>query len=268
MSQLAVPLTNGGPPSAEDYWAIAEPSPRRVRVVFAGETIADSRRVMLFRERGHLPVYYFPRGDVRTDLLVPSGRTETDAQKGTATFWNVRAGSRVAEQGAWRFNAGTPQWPEMSEYIAFDWPSMDAWYEEDEEVFVHPRDPYKRVDVLASTRHVRVVLGGVTVADSHRPRLLFETGLPTRYYLPPEDVRLDLLHPTDTHTRCPYKGIASYWSVRVGDQTFDDIVWSYPEPIPECPKVAGLLCFFNERVDALYVDEELQPRPKTRWSRD
>jgi uncharacterized protein (DUF427 family) len=153
----------------------------------------------------------------------------------------------------------------LQNYVSFAWDKMDAWYEEEEEVFVHARDPHKRVDVLPSSRHVRVVIAGETVAETQQPHLLFETSLPTRYYIPREDVRMDLLEPASLKTRCPYKGIASYWSAKIGDHVVKNVVWSYPEPIPECPKIKGLLCFFNERVD-LYVDGELQPRPQTPWS--
>ena len=131
---------------------------------------------------------------------------------------------------------------------------------------MHARDPHKRVDVLVSSRHVQVGIGGEIVADTRRPYLLFETWLPTRYYLPRDDVRMDLLEPSGLTTRCPYKGLATYWSVRVGEATERNVVWSYAEPIPECPKINGLLCFFNERVD-LTVDGVLQPRPQTPWSR-
>jgi uncharacterized protein (DUF427 family) len=138
---------------------------------------------------------------------------------------------------------------------------------DDEEVFVHARDPYKRVDILNSTRHVRVVIGGQTVAETRRPALLFETSLPTRYYIPPEDVRMDLLEPSNAETRCPYKGKASYWSYPGGDRVERNIVWTYEEPIPDAAKIKGRLSFFNERVD-IYVDGELQPRPRTPWSRE
>ena len=130
---------------------------------------------------------------------------------------------------------------------------------------VHPRDPYHRVDVLNSSRHVKVVIDGTVVAETRRPRLLFETSLPTRYYVPKADVRLDLLEPTDTVTQCPYKGRASYWSVRVGNEVRKDLVWGYPFPIPECSKIENLMCFYNEHVD-IYVDGELQERPRTPWS--
>lgn len=242
-----------------------EPSPRWVRVKFGGEFIADSNRVMLSRETGHLPVYYFPREDVRMDLLEASDYTTYSPYKGEAAHWTVKAGGKAAENAAWSYSDPPPERSELKGYLAFYWNKMDAWYEEEEEIFVHPRDPYKRVDVIPSSRHVRVIIDGETVADTRRPSLLFETFLPTRYYFPKEDVRMDLLEPTDTHTRCPYKGIASYWSVKIGDTIYKDIVWTYLDPIPECPKVEGLLCFFNEKV-TLYVDGELQERPKTPWS--
>ena len=140
---------------------------------------------------------------------------------------------------------------------------MEAWYEEEEQIFKHPRDPYHRVDVVESSRHIRVEIGGQTVAESRRPRLLFETGLPTRYYLPVEDVRMDLLEATETTSVCPYKGQASYWRL-AGDPAGRDVAWSYQNPIPECPRIKGLISFFNERVDALHVDDELQPKPTHR----
>jgi len=243
-----------------------EPSPRWVRVKFGGETIADSKRVLLVRESRRLPAYYFPRADVRADLLVPTDRRTPSQHKGVGTYWNVTVGQRSAEHAAWSYADPPADYRAIAGYVTFDWNKMDAWYEEEEEVFVHPRDPYKRVDVIPSSRHVRVVVGGTPIADSRRPMLLFETGLPTRYYLPREDVRMDLLTPTTRSTRCPYKGVASYWTASVGDTVAEDIVWSYEHPIPECPKIAGLLSFYNERVDAIYVDGELETKPRTPWS--
>jgi uncharacterized protein (DUF427 family) len=142
---------------------------------------------------------------------------------------------------------------------------MDAWFEEDEEVFTHPRDPYTRVDILPSSRHVRVEVDGVTLAESASPRLLFETGLPVRYYLPKTHVRMDLLTPTDSESHCPYKGQAQWWSVRVGDSLHEDLAWSYRAPLPESQKIAGLVAFYNEKVD-IYVDGVLQERPRTKFS--
>ena len=156
----------------------------------------------------------------------------------------------------------------IKDFVAFYWDRVDHWYEEDEEIFVHPRDPYKRVDVVQSSRPVEVVLGGAVVAETRRARFLFETRLPTRYYIPPEDVRMELLVPSDKKTRCPYKGKARYWSAKMGDRLFEDIVWSYPEPIAECPKIKGYLCFYNEQVDEIRVDGKAVPRPVTPWSKD
>jgi uncharacterized protein (DUF427 family) len=142
---------------------------------------------------------------------------------------------------------------------------MGHWFEENEEVFVHARDPYTRIDILPSDRRVRVEVEGVTVADSTNASFLFETGLPTRYYLPKTDVRMDLLTPTDTATACPYKGTARYWSINLDGQTFDDYVWGYDSPLPESQKVMGMVSFYNEKVD-IYLDEALQDRPKTKFS--
>jgi len=153
----------------------------------------------------------------------------------------------------------------LRDLIRFDWDAMDEWLEEDEPVYVHPRDPYTRVDILASSRHVRVEVDGVTVADSDRPRILFETGLPPRYYLPLPDIRAELLIPSGTQTHCPYKGTAGYWSVDAGHGVHHDLVWIYRAPLPESQKIAGLACFYNEKVD-IYLDGELQQRPRTHFS--
>src|SRR5712692_1957822 len=234
-----------------------ENSSRRVRTHFGGIPVADSRHALLVWESKRPPIYYFPAGDVRMDLL----KATNDASD--KTRFTLQVESRVAENAAWSYNRPGPDWERLKDHMAFFWNKMDAWYEEDDEVFVHPRDPYVRVDVLNSSRHVRVELDGHVLADTHRPHLLFETGLPPRYYIPKLDVRMDLLEATDSHTMCPYKGTATYWSVRVGDAVHQDLVSSYPAPIPECPKIVSLLSFYNERVD-IYVDGELQPRPLPR----
>lgn len=137
---------------------------------------------------------------------------------------------------------------------------MEEWLEEDEPVYTHPRDPYTRVDILASSRHVRVELDGVTLAESHSPHLLFETGLVTRYYLPLADLRREFLRPSQSQTYCPYKGTARYWSVEVNGKAYPDLVWIYRTPLPESQKIAGLAAFYNDRVD-LYVDSVLQSKP-------
>jgi uncharacterized protein (DUF427 family) len=142
---------------------------------------------------------------------------------------------------------------------------MDHWFEEDEEILAHPRDPYHRVDILRSSRHIRVELDGIILAETKNPTILFETSLPLRFYIPMEDVQMKVLEKTSSKTICPYKGAASYWSVSVAGKIYRNLVWTYQEPFLESKKIEGLLCFFNEKVD-LFVDGELQERPKTLWS--
>jgi uncharacterized protein (DUF427 family) len=263
VTQQRVPI-HGDP----GHWIHVSDSPRHVRVMFGGETIADSKRVKLVREPEVLPAYYFPKADVRTELFVPSQHKSRCSVKGEASYWSIQAGAQRAENASWSYTDPLPEATALEGHFAFQWDKMDKWMEEDEEIFKHARDPYKRVDVLPSKRHVQVVIDGQTVADTHRPHLLFETNHPVRYYLPREDVRMDMLVSSATTSRCPYKGPASYWSVKIGDNLFDDMVWGYLEPIPECPKIKGLLCFFHERGCDIYVDGEKIPQPKTKWARE
>jgi len=251
-----------------DYKITFEPSPRRVRVQLNGEWIADSTKAHLLFETRHLPVYYFPRSDVRLDLLTPTEHHSFCPYKGTASYWTIRVGDRMSENAVWGYPEPYDEVTAIQDFVAFYWDRVDHWYEEDEEIFVHPRDPYKRVDAVASSRHVQVVLGGEIVADTRRACFLFETRLPTRYYIPQEDVRMELLVPSEKTSACPYKGRARYWSAKIGGRDYPDIVWFYPEPIPECPKIRGLLSFFNEQVDAILVDGIEVPRPVTPWSKD
>ncbi|GAA3131698.1 DUF427 domain-containing protein [Streptosporangium carneum] len=231
-----------------------ERAAKRVRVFFGGRAVADTTRALLVWEIPYYPTYYFPREDVAVELR-PNGRGVRSPSRGEAVLYDVEGVADAA--------LAYPDSPieELRDHVRFEWEAADAWFEEDEEVYVHARDPYTRVDVLHSSRHVRVEVDGVTVADSHSPRILFETGLPPRYYLPKTDVRLDLLSPTDTVTRCPYKGTAEYWSVNGRP----DLAWSYRTPLEESGRVAGLICFYDEKVD-VYVDGVLQERPKTPFS--
>ncbi len=238
-----------------------ETSNRRVRVMLGGEIIVDTTTPLLVWEVPYYPTYYFPAGDVRTDLFVETGETRRSPSRGDATHYVVKAGN--AEGAAYSFR--DPKIPELADHYALVWNTMDHWFEEDEEVYVHPRDPYTRIDILPSSRRVRVELDGVTVADSTNSSFLFETGLPTRYYIPKTDVRMDLLTPTGSVTACPYKGTARYWTANVNGADHADIVWAYDTPLPESQKIAGLVSFYNEKVD-IYVDEELQERPKTKFS--
>jgi len=239
-----------------------EQSPRRVRTYFGGKLIADTARALLVYETKRPPAYWFSVADVGMQYLERKGVSNESTG---AIRWRLVVKDRVVENAARAYAKPTGDLAVLEDHLTFYWDEMDAWFEEDEEVFVHPRDPYTRVDTVHSSRHVRVDVGGVMVAETRRPVLLFETGLPTRYYIPKQDVRMDLLEPTSSETRCPYKGVARYWSGPIGDKMIQDIVWSYPAPIPECPKIENLLSFYNERVD-LFVDGVLVDRPLTPFS--
>jgi uncharacterized protein (DUF427 family) len=240
-----------------------EDGPKRVRTYLGGELIADTRHPKLVWEIPYYPAYYFLREDVQMELLTPNRHTHHSASRGDAHNFTVKGGPREVEDAAWHY----PESPveELRTLVRFDWDAMDGWFEEDEEVFFHPHDPYHRLDILHSSRHVEVQVNGVTVAGTHRPTLLFETGLATRYYIPKLDVRLDVLTPTDTTSGSGYTGFARYWSVEVGGEVFEDLAWSLKTPLPEGTKVAGLVAFFNEKTDII-VDGERQERPTTLFS--
>jgi uncharacterized protein (DUF427 family) len=243
---------------------VIEPSVKRVRSFLAGQAVADTVRARLVWENPHYPAYYLPRGDVRMELLVPSLRREP-RPFGDARFFDVAVGGRVARDAAWSF----PDSPidELRDLVRIEWDAMDAWFEEDEEVFVHPHDPHKRIDVLHGSRHVTVSVLGVQIAETRRPTLVFETGLPVRYYFAKPDVRLDLLTPIEKRTGCAYKGFATYWVYQQGDRiALHDVAWSYPFPLAECVKIAGMIGFYNETLD-IHVDGVLQPKPITEFSR-
>ncbi|HEX8067894.1 MAG TPA: DUF427 domain-containing protein [Thermoleophilaceae bacterium] len=212
-----------------------EPSPKWVRGWRGADLAVDSRRASLVWEPGHaVPAYAFPRADVRIDLLGNDDLLAFDD-------------------------------PDLDGHVVVRWNAMDSWYEEDERIVGHPRDPFKRIDVRRSSRRVEVRLDDVVLAESRLARLLFETHLPVRYYLPPEDVRRDLLVPSPTTSFCAYKGQASYFSAELDGKLHRDVAWTYRDPLPDCPEVEGLVCFFNERTDVL-VDGEPVGRPQTQWS--
>jgi uncharacterized protein (DUF427 family) len=243
-----------------------DPVPQRIRAVFEGETVVDSSRAKLLHETGHLPVYYFPVEDVRTDLLERSEKHTHCPHKGEASYWSLRAGDRTADDAFWAYEEPVEPASFLRGHVALYWRVVDEWFAEDEQLFGHARDPYSRIDVYPTSRRVRVSIGGETVADSVRTRALFETAQPTRYYFPPEDVRLDLLETSPTRTRCAYKGSASHWHARAGDELHEDVAWTYSEPQHDAEPVRDLIAFYNERVD-LEVDGEAQDRPRTQWSR-
>jgi uncharacterized protein (DUF427 family) len=232
---------------------------KRVRAYLNGNIVADTYAPLLVWEIPYYPAYYIPMSDIKAEII-PSGLSEHQPRLGDGEIMHVKTEAGVAEGAARRY-PDSPV-PELRDAVRLDWAAMSEWLEEDEPVYTHPRDPYKRVDILASSRRVRVEVDGVTVAESDQPRILFETGLPPRYYLPLAAVRMDLLRPSDTSTHCPYKGTAAYWSVQTDTRLHKDVVWIYRTPLPESQKIAGLACFYNERVD-IYLDGEHQARPKS-----
>jgi uncharacterized protein (DUF427 family) len=230
-----------------------EPAPKRVRVIVGGETVADSRHAFLLHESGLQPVYYFPPRDVRSELLEPSDRVTHCPKKGDASYYTIRAGDKAVENGAWYYPSPIESAPpELEGLIAFYFDRMDRWLEEAEEIGVHPRDPYHRIDVVPSDSLVRVSLDGQVLAESRRALALFESSLPVRWYLPPEDVQVPLQR-SDKVTHCPYKGQAAYHSVDVPGG--EDLIWYYADPRPEVGAIAGRLAFWNERVEIEVVDD-------------
>lgn len=236
-----------------------EPANRRVRAYLGGQLVIDTTDPLYVWEHPHLPQWYLPLGDVADGVFEPTATTTRSPSRGTASHYTVRAGGKEAVDAAWRY-ADSPI-EALRDRVRIDWNAMDAWFEEDEEVIIHPRSPTARIAILPSSRHVVVRVGGVVVAESRRPTFLHETGLPMRTYLPKPDVRMDLLVPTDTTTGCPYKGWASYWTLRLPDGSeLPDIAWSYPTPLRESQPIAGLVAFYDTQVD-VEIDGIAQPRP-------
>jgi uncharacterized protein (DUF427 family) len=241
-----------------------QPVPRRIRAMLAGETVVDSTRVLYVWEWSHYPQYYIPLADVRPGVLVAEGHIQ-HSPRGTVEGHGLRVGE-VHRPRAAKLLADSPV-EGLSGTVRFEWAALDAWFEEDEQVFVHPRNPYVRVDALRSTRPVRVELDGAVLADASSPVMVFETGLPTRYYLNRTEVNFQHLVATDTVTSCPYKGTTSrYWSVRVGDTVHHDLAWAYDFPTRQLLPVTGMIAFYNEKVDISLSGQRLE-RPKTHFFR-
>ena len=241
-----------------------EPVPRRIRAYLGAEQVLDTTRAMYVWEWPNYPQYYIPLADVRRDLLVNEGHTQRTG-RGVAELHGLRVGevhrpraARLITESAVDGLDGT---------VRFEWAALDAWFEEDEQVFVHPRSPYVRVDALRSNRPVRVELDGVVLADTVSPVMVFETGLPTRYYVSRTDVCFEHLVPTDTVTACPYKGVTSgYWSVRAGATVHQDLAWAYDFPTRQLLPITGMVAFYNEKVD-IFVGGQLLERPETHFFR-
>lgn len=245
---------------------ILEPARRRVRALVDGLWVIDSDHAIALYEQGSTPRWYLPVADARTDLLVVNGLVTDTTARGPAHWCDLHLPERVIENAAWTHPAPPPQAPRLDGLISFEWNYMDAWFEEDDEIIVHPRSPYTRIDVLRSSRHVHVELNGVTLADTRRPLILLEGGHnPERYYIPWDDVATTLLEPSQSFTGCPYKGTASYWNVRIEDVVYHDVFWEYRHPLWQVARIAGHLCPFNEFVDLL-IDGAPRARPETKWA--
>ena len=231
---------------------------KRVRGMVGGEVVVDTTAPLLVWEKPHYPTYYFSADGIRSDLLIDAGETRRSPSLGGAKVYSIATDEFEIDDAVLGYDDSPIE--EINGTFRVEWDAMDHWFEEDEEIYVHPRDPYKRVDALKSSRHVVVSIDGVEVANSTSPVVLFETGLPPRYYLPKTDVHMDLFVPSETSTECPYKGTAEYWSVEIGDTLYEDLVWSYPFPARESAPIAGLVSFYNEKVD-ITLDGEPLERP-------
>ncbi len=246
-----------------------EQSDKWVRAFVGDVAVVDSRQPLLFYEADFpVPGYAFARDDVRADLLRPSREPPPSEPwfflpHGPVKSWfDLEGNGRTIPHAAWIRDA-----PELVDRLIFSWQPgvLDRWLEEEEEVGGHPRDPYKRVEALLSMRHVVVSLDGVVLADSSKPVLLFETGLPTRYYIHRDDVNLDALSPSSNRSHCPYKGIAdSYWSAAWPGGPAN-VAWSYSNPFPAVGHIKDMVAFYNELVD-VEVDGVAQDRPVSPFS--
>ena len=249
------------PPVDTDH---VEPSPRRVRGTIAGHPVFDTTNARYVWEWPFYPQYYIPVEDIAADVLVDENHPQK-LKRGTARRHGLRVGD-VDRPGSVRVYADDAA-AGLTNTARFDWDALDAWYEEDEEIFVHPRNPYVRVDALRSQRAVRIEVGGVVLAESAAPVLVFETGLPTRFYLDRTDVNWQHLRRVPTQSACPYKGVTSdYWSVAIGGVVHEDLAWSYNFPTRQLLPITGLVAFYDEHVDT-YLDGELRPRPVTHFTR-
>ncbi|MDX1662756.1 MAG: DUF427 domain-containing protein [Candidatus Promineifilaceae bacterium] len=238
-------------------------SDKWLRVYVGGKVVADSKKPLLLRAQGQLPVYYFPEEDVRMAHLQPAAEEAQVAAQGEGPWpeppqgrqlFDVEAGGRAVPGAAWRVTGAPPEHEALEGHIAFAWAAMDAWYEEDWQIRVHPHDPYHRIDVRPSSRTVRVEVESETVAETERPVIVFETGLPPRYYIPKMDVRMDRLRLSEKTTHCAYKGTAPHYSLNEeGSGSADNIAWYYPFPAPGFEQIQNLIAFYQELVE-VYVD--------------
>lgn len=237
---------DGAAPKHRIYFASDQ---RRLRALVGNKTVLDTTRAHLLHETGILPRIYAPTEDYALEFFTPTDTSTHCPFKGDASYRTLRVGDREVPDALWQYEAPKPEAAFLTGYAALYPDAPDAWLVEDDRVLGHLRDPFHRVDVRESSRHVRITANGEVVAESDRPRLLFETGFPPRAYVPEEDVRRELLTASETTTVCPYKGIASYRSIEVDGVTLPDTAWFYPEPIGDASGVRGLLSFLGDGVE-------------------
>ncbi|OBF36301.1 hypothetical protein A5724_13450 [Mycobacterium sp. ACS1612] len=237
-----------------------EPAPRRVRGFLGNQLVFDTTSARYVWEFPYYPQYYIPLADVRAEFLRDENHPQR-VQLGPSRTFSLVDDAQTHESAARVFDDGDGP---VAGLVRFEWDRLH-WYEEDEPIWGHPRNPYVRVDALRSHRHVTVALDGVLLAETGSPVLVFETGLPTRYYIDRTDVAFEHLEPSDTQTLCPYKGVTSgYWSVRAGDAVHRDLAWTYDYPLQAVAPVTSMVAFYNEKLD-ITVDGVQLPRPRTHF---
>jgi uncharacterized protein (DUF427 family) len=235
---------------------LIEPAPRRVRGYFEGDLVFDTIGARYVWEIKYYPQYYIPVSDVHMKFLQDEDRVQK-LQLGSSRLYSLASSKRILKSGARLYDTGP-----VANFMRFEWDALD-WFEEDEPIILHPRNPYVRVDTLRSHRHVTVELDGVVLADTRSSLMMFETGLPTRYYIDRTDVDFSHLEPSKTESVCPYKGITSgYWSARVDEAVYADIAWAYDYPLREVGSIAGTIAFYNEKLD-ISIDDVRLSRPRT-----
>ena len=237
------------------YWA---DFPKRFRIMFAGNTVADSRRVKMLHETDGMMRLCFPAEDVGMALLERAAAANDDPTVGGVQRWNIRVGERLAEGAATSFESPPAAAEWLKGFVTFDLKKIDAWFEEDDQGYAHPRDPFHRVDVHRSSRHVLVRVGETVIGETHEPAILFETSLPPRYYLSPEAVRTDVMQRSDTVSQCPYKGDGQHWHVVIGDKRIENAAWSLPSPLGDASRIPRWFSFYPEKVRIEVNGERLE----------
>ncbi len=233
-----------------------------IRAYIGDTLVASSRNAVLYRESPYRLFYAFPREAFAEDTLLDSDRVERSGYRGEQRFSHLVAGSIRKEDAAYEFTEVKNDRPDLRGFVIIEWDAVDRWMEEEETLIGHPRDPYTRIDIRQSAREIRAEIDGIVVAETSRPLALTETGLPVRYYVPREDVKWDVLVPSETKTVCTYKGVASYWSVKVGDRHYPDLIWGYPEPFQDATGVKDAFGYYHEKM-TVTVDGEVREAPPT-----